>query len=149
MSRGKTILSQQITRLRALCGMLSAATDGERATAAMMATRHLKTMGLTWAELVDRAFEVPQQQPQVGPRYDGPRPKQSNRLREYQGITSANAMQVMMAWIDEAELLTDRDREFIRGAQKQRAGSVGFTRRQWDWVIDILIRIQRRAQQSA
>lgn len=142
---GGSNLAQQVARLRALCGMLSATTDGERANAAILATRQLKTMGMTWAELVDKAFSQ-KEEPKVGRHYDGPRPR-NNRFKEHNGIRVGQALQVMSAWLDEPNLLSERERDFIKGLERQRAGTVGLTRRQWDWVTDILLRIQRRAQQ--
>ncbi len=42
-------------RLAKFCGLLGSDADGERATAARMATRLLRDHGLTWANLVEAA----------------------------------------------------------------------------------------------
>lgn len=45
-------------RLAAIAGMLGSAHDGERANAARLATIELQRLGLTWYELVMRAFRA-------------------------------------------------------------------------------------------
>jgi hypothetical protein len=45
-----------VERLARIAGMLGSAHEGERATAAQMATAILKTMGLTWAEVISRGL---------------------------------------------------------------------------------------------
>jgi hypothetical protein len=52
---GQDIDAKRWERLADLAGMLGSDHDGERATAAHMATVQLKSMGLTWRELVGRA----------------------------------------------------------------------------------------------
>mgnify|MGYP001563291157 CR=1 FL=1 len=41
-------------RLVKLCGMMGSSFDGERATAALMADRLVKSMGVTWNDLIIR-----------------------------------------------------------------------------------------------
>lgn len=47
-----------LKRLIAIAGMLGSDHDGERANAARLATLELRRLGLTWAELVTRAFSA-------------------------------------------------------------------------------------------
>lgn len=42
----------ELVRLRRLCGLLASDYDGERATAARMATALLRRLGLRWADVV-------------------------------------------------------------------------------------------------
>jgi hypothetical protein len=42
----------ELERLRNICGRLGSDFDGERSTAALLATRLLKDKGLTWADVV-------------------------------------------------------------------------------------------------
>jgi len=45
-----------VARLESVCAMLASPNDGERANAAMMASRMLGQLGLDWREVVRRAF---------------------------------------------------------------------------------------------
>ena len=54
-------------RLTKLCGLLTSSHDGERANAAALASRLLTDCGLTWADLVARAFQAPQPPAQLPP----------------------------------------------------------------------------------
>lgn len=45
-----------VQRLIAIAGMLGSDHEGERANAARLATIDLRQLGLTWAELIERAF---------------------------------------------------------------------------------------------
>jgi hypothetical protein len=47
-----------LKRLIAIAGMLGSDHDGERANAARLATLELRRLGLTWAELIGRAFQA-------------------------------------------------------------------------------------------
>lgn len=47
---------QDVRRLVAIAGMLGSDHDGERANAARLATIELRRLGLTWSDLVQRAF---------------------------------------------------------------------------------------------
>lgn len=44
------------TRLGKLCGLLGSDHEGERSNAAALATRELRALGMSWQELVARAF---------------------------------------------------------------------------------------------
>ncbi len=57
-------------RLAKLCGLLGSDHEGERANAAALASRLLKDCGLSWAELVARAFQ-PRPEPAPSPA-EGP-----------------------------------------------------------------------------
>jgi hypothetical protein len=52
-----------VKRLSAIAGMLGSDHDGERANAARLATIELRRLGLTWAELIARAFTRPKPEP--------------------------------------------------------------------------------------
>lgn len=60
----------KIDKLAKFAGMLTSDHDGEIAVAARMATRILREMGLTWAELVRNAFSPVKPQAKQGPRPD-------------------------------------------------------------------------------
>lgn len=47
--------------------MLGSDHDGERATAARLATLELRRLGLTWAELIGKAFQAPKEAPREEP----------------------------------------------------------------------------------
>jgi len=47
-----------VERLARIAGMLGSAHEGERATAAQMASAILKAMGLTWAEVINRGLSA-------------------------------------------------------------------------------------------
>ena len=71
-------------KLRAIIGMLGSDHDGERANAARLATAELRRLGLTWADLVNRAFG------QAPPR---PQPAQQQPSYPQAGAGFANAFQ--------------------------------------------------------
>lgn len=48
--------ARAVKRLADLCGRLGSDMAGERDAAAVLATRHIKALGLTWGEVVSRAF---------------------------------------------------------------------------------------------
>jgi hypothetical protein len=55
---------RDVVRLSRLAGMLGSNAEGERASAARLATLQLQRMGLTWAELILRAFRsAPEPEP--------------------------------------------------------------------------------------
>jgi hypothetical protein len=49
-----------VSRLANICAMLTSPNDGERATAALLASRMLDSLGLDWREFARRAFEQPE-----------------------------------------------------------------------------------------
>jgi hypothetical protein len=61
-------------RLIAILGMLGSDFDGERASAALMASRLLKNAGLVWADVVVVPQTGPRREP---PRSEPPRPDRS------------------------------------------------------------------------
>ena len=50
---------EEAHRLAKLCGMLGSDHDGERASAAHLATKLLKSHDLTWHDVISKAFLVP------------------------------------------------------------------------------------------
>lgn len=61
-------------RLARICGLLGSSFEGERATAAAMATRELQRHGLTWAALIERAAASPRIIVQAAPPQPQPAP---------------------------------------------------------------------------
>ncbi|MFL5518787.1 MAG: hypothetical protein ACJ8DJ_21735 [Gemmatimonadales bacterium] len=55
--------SKTVRKLGAVCGMLGSNYAGERAAAADAATKLLRGHGLTWRDVVDRAFAIAPTQP--------------------------------------------------------------------------------------
>jgi hypothetical protein len=53
-----------VRRLAAIAGMLGSEHEGERANAARLATLELRRLGLTWAQVVERAFSYRPAQPE-------------------------------------------------------------------------------------
>jgi hypothetical protein len=49
-------MADDIEKLARIAGMLGSAHEGERATAAQMASAMLKAMGLTWTEVINRGL---------------------------------------------------------------------------------------------
>jgi hypothetical protein len=47
-----------VKRLADLCGRLGSDMPGERDNAAVLATRHIQALGLTWSEVIERALTV-------------------------------------------------------------------------------------------
>lgn len=68
-----TPTARAVERLVRLAGMLGSDFEGERANAAALATRALQAHGLTWRELVERAFaHRPAPEPVPRPPRSGP-----------------------------------------------------------------------------
>lgn len=59
-----------IARLENICAMLASPNDGERANAALMATRMLGQFGLDWRQLIQRAFAGAKMEQPVEPMDD-------------------------------------------------------------------------------
>src|SRR5262245_60104554 len=52
----RPVVADDIERLARIAGMLGSAHEDERATAVQMASAMLKTMGLTWTEVINRGL---------------------------------------------------------------------------------------------
>ena len=50
---------RQIAKLAAICGRLSSPFEGERAAAGLLPSRLLADAGISWADLIERAFAEP------------------------------------------------------------------------------------------
>ncbi len=109
----------QWRRLAALAGMLGSEHDGERANAARLATQELRRLGLTWSELIARAFSLVKVKPQAKPK-DGDYWAQQNEFQ----------------WEEEA-----RKPRQSPGQRSSRRGNINL----WDWVVQAN---QRREQLS-
>ena len=59
------VAPRDVERLGKLLGLLGSHHEGERATAAALADRQLRALGLDWHELVERAFRLSAAPPQA------------------------------------------------------------------------------------
>ncbi len=90
-------------RLTKICGLLASSHDGERATAAAMASRVLAEHGITWADLVNG-----------GPRADSTTDARFHRPPD--ASTHADiAADLLQAARTRPELLTAWERQFCEG----------------------------------
>jgi hypothetical protein len=141
--------------------MLGSAHEGERATAALMASAILKTMGLTWAEVISRGLGAATSQ-QADQAHAAPNESQAAssdqdfseswahqardgssarkwrvRTRERNGVPA-------WKWVDELlkreGRLSDWDRQFLqclRGLGKRARKDLALTTAQWGCVQSI------------
>lgn len=114
--------SADTERLVRLLGMLGSDFDGERASAALMASRLLKSKGLTWAELLTPAVCYTRQPfPETSPYYSWREEVSACLCRE--------------------EMLTAWEREFLSSIVNRRS----LTSRQQHTLDDVLARVARRS----
>lgn len=103
-----SIQDGHIRRLINLAGMLGSDHDGERASAARMATLELRRLGLTWAELIIKAFSaLAAPLRQDDPYQDGWEPQRPERRRYSPGRRTGHKEGISL-W------------EFVRHASLQR-----------------------------
>ncbi len=95
--------TKQIERLGNVCAMLTSPNDGERANAALLASRMLSERGLDWREFVWRAFR-----PEITHREDEASDDESSALRLYREL---------LKWSG----LNDWERSFLRNLLQRKA----------------------------
>jgi hypothetical protein len=115
--RPAAIVADAIERLAHIAGMLGSAHEGERATAAQLASAMLKAMGLTWTEVISRGVGA---------------------ARAHQGHAPANETQSPTSDQGYSDSWGHQTRD-DRGARKRRAR----TRERdgvpaWKWVEELL-----------
>ncbi len=76
-----------VSRLANVCAMLTSPNDGERATAALLASRVLASLGMNWRELVRRALT-----PEIGHPEDDTGDDESGILRLYRELLEWNGL---------------------------------------------------------
>jgi hypothetical protein len=123
-------------KLARIAGMLGSVHEGERATAAQIATAMLKAMGLTWSEIINRALgDASSRQPHQGhPPANETRAPGSHRgssaswghqarrddrgARDWRARTRKRKGVPAWKWVDgllkHAGRLSDWDRQFLR-----------------------------------
>jgi len=155
-------VADAIERLARIAGMLGSAHEGERATAAQMASVMLKEMGLTWGEVITRGLGAAiSRQAHQGPApaherqaasadrgYSETRGHQARRddrgAREWRARTRERNGVPAWKWVNELSkhqaCLSDWDRQFLlclRGLGK----NLVLTTAQWGCVESIAERI--------
>jgi hypothetical protein len=121
---GRALLDpHSVDRLRKLCGMLGSVHDGERAAAAANADALVRSLGLSWAEII-----APPIVPEHSPRIRSWRAHDSDWQR--------------MAQFSHARRwsLSQREREFVESVLNWRAP----TEKQKDWLTAIYARLHER-----
>ena len=104
-------LQTQRDKLVRILGMLGSSFEGERASAALMASNLLKNLGLTWDEIVKKPDEKDQARPEQKAEYRDP-----PRGWEY-GYDWKDQARVLM---DYDYLLTEWEYNFLESLIKQR-----------------------------
>jgi hypothetical protein len=108
-------------RLAKICGMFGSSHDGERASAAAKADSLVRSLGLTWHDVVVR-----------------PSPPSSRRSPSH-----SIHWQRMAAFCQARNaLLNSREQEFIRSMLAWRGEP---TERQWNWLCDLYARLYSEA----
>jgi hypothetical protein len=110
-----------VERLARIAGMLGSAHEGERATAAQIATAMLKAMGLTWSEVINRGLGA------------------ATSRQAHQGHAPANETQAPSSDQGYSESWGHQARRDDRGVRERRAR----TRERngvpaWKWVDELL-----------
>ena len=115
-------------RLADLLGRLGSAHEGERSNAALMADTHIRSLGLDWNALVDRAFRAPAS------------PQQPMRR-------SAFNPRSQIRWLRSCgPLLSDWERRFVADLDGQ---GYPLTSRQIDKLRDVCERVEGRCGAAA
>jgi hypothetical protein len=118
--------SATVDRLAKVAARLGSDFAGEQAAAATLGTGILASFGLTWQELVQRAFQVP-----VPTRATASSPAAPAR-----GTHAATAL-----WaLGFRDLLTDREAAFLADIARRRS----LTPRQTSWLNDITAKLHAR-----
>jgi len=112
--------SAAVDRLAKVAARLGSSFDGERATAAALGTGILAGFGVTWQELVQRAFQAPVPTAPAAPTARG---------------THAATASWALGFRD---LLTDREAAFLADIARRRS----LTPRQTSWFSDIVARLR-------
>jgi hypothetical protein len=117
-----TINPQAADRLAKICGMLGSDHEGERAAAGAKAHELIRSLGLTWHDIIAPIVPAPP------------------RIRSWRSTESD--WQKMAAFCHARwHRLSDRDREFVRSMLNWREPS----ERQKDWLASIYARLCREA----
>ena len=149
-----------VERLARIAGMLGSEHEGERATAAQIASDMLKAMGLTWSEVIRRGLSAATsrqahegqapanetQAPSSNRGYSGSRGHQARRddrgARERRARTGERNGVPAWKWVDELlkreERLSGWDRQFLqclRGLGKRVRKDLALTTAQW-WCVE-------------
>lgn len=114
-------------RLRKLCGMFGSAHDGERASAAAMADKLVRTAGLTWNEIIAPPIVPNEWRPM---RYWRDGSSDWQRMAQFCHVRQ---------W-----LLSEKERRFVRSMIDWRGEP---TERQREWLLDLYARLHGGAQQ--
>jgi hypothetical protein len=104
-------------KLAKICGMFGSAHEGERASAAALADRTVRDLGLTWADVIGVPL-VPAEP-------------------SHEDVSWQDALEVCLGHIGE---LTPRDRDFIRSLSRWRGEP---SQKQQIWLFDVHARIRR------
>jgi hypothetical protein len=117
--------SHSADRLRKLCGMLGSQHDGERAAAAAKADAFVRSLGLSWGDV-------------IGPPII---PEQPVRIRAWRSADTD--WQRMASFCHNRQwLLRPKDREFVRSMANWRGEP---TEHQREWLLDLYAQLHRGA----
>ncbi len=108
-----------VNRLAKVTARLASSFDGERTTAAAVASRLLADLGLGWQDLVARAFQAPPSAPALPPQ-----------------VPHAAAVRWASQYKDR---LTDRERKFLADIGRCRRISA----KQAAWLADIVAKLRQ------
>ncbi len=137
-----------IKRLAAIAGMLGSEHDGERANAARLASLELKRLGVSWRQVIERAFTLVR--PAPGYRAHNEQPSSqawSNQQRQYSRptpyVTEKGGVQLwdVITMADEnRELLNDWECKFVDSFLNVGRGK-GASPNQWVIIEQIAAKI--------
>lgn len=109
-------------RLRKLCGMLGSEHDGERATAAAKADEFVRSLGLTWADVIAAPSIIPG----------------LPRIRLWR-VDNSDWRKMALYCHTYRWALSQRERTFIETVLNLRDPS----EKQREWLLDIFVRVSR------
>jgi hypothetical protein len=136
-----------IKRLAAIAGMLGSEHDGERANAARLASLELKRLGVTWRQVIERAFTLVKPAPGYRreeasqPFWQGGNQRQYSRPAPYATEKNGVALWDVITMADEnRELLNDWECKFIDSFLNVGRGK-GASPNQWVIIEQIAAKI--------
>jgi len=129
-------------RFAKVCGLMTSNFDGERSAAAERATQMLRAAGLTWSDVVDRAFGGTGRSTHQGGgpeemRQREPAPRSRKERHTTFGDYGIQYVLMRLARVANEKKFTEWERHFLESIIAQGALKDGATEKQWHSIISM------------
>jgi len=141
-------------RLQKIAGYLASPNDGERANAARMASDMLQAAGLTWAEVIRRAFANEPSREEQSQAWGEFRQRTYSRRapqrhKTWQGISATHLIPTIVKWPNNWDRLSSWEQSFLRNVANSDYARQGLTDKQWEAVFGIAEKLGIKLRHSA